>query len=196
MVYLSRIVTKAGDDGNTTLGDGTRVAKHDLRVEAFGAVDELGAVLGLLLSHSGAFPDRPFVEEIANDLFDVGADLCVPIAESPPQQPPLRVTASQADKIEAAVDRVNADLAPLNSFILRGGTPAAAWCHFACTVCRRAERRVSALLATEGKEKVNSTVLIYLNRLSDYLFVLARTLNHNRRGDVLWKPGAGRGYRG
>ena len=93
MVYLSRIVTKAGDDGNTMLGDGTRVAKHDLRVEAFGAVDELGAALGLLLAHAGAFPDRPFIEEIANDLFDVGADLCVPIAASPPEHPPLRIAA-------------------------------------------------------------------------------------------------------
>ena len=191
MVYLSKIVTKVGDDGSTTLGDGSRVAKHDPRVEAIGAVDELGAALGLLLANAGGFPDRPFVEEIANDLFDVGADLCVPIADAPHEHPPLRVTQSQADKIELAVDRVNADLSPLHSFILRGGTSAAAWCHFACTVCRRAERRVSALLAVEGREKCNSLVLIYLNRLSDYLFVLARMLNHNGANDVLWKPGEG-----
>jgi len=191
MVYLSSIITKAGDDGKTMLGDGTRVAKHDPRMEAIGAVDELGAVLGLFLAHSGQFPDRPFVEEIANDLFDVGADLCLPVVEPPPEKPPLRIAESQIEKLERAVERVNAQLAPLNSFILRGGTPAAAWCHFACTVCRRAERCVSALLAHEG-DKVNPRTLIYLNRLSDYLFVLARMLNHNGADDVLWKPGEGR----
>ena len=192
MVHLSRIVTKAGDDGRTMLGDGSRVPKHDLRIEAIGAVDELSAALGLLIAHGGECHDRQFVEEIANDLFDVGADLCVPIAESPPEHPPLRISQSQADKLEQAVERVNADLSPLNSFILRGGTPAAAWCHFACTVCRRAERRISALLAAEGQAKVNPLVLVYFNRLSDYLFVLARKLNRNGADDVLWKPGAGR----
>jgi cob(I)alamin adenosyltransferase len=192
MVYLSSIVTKAGDDGRTMLGDGSRVAKYDLRIEAIGHVDELGAVLGLFLSHSAQFPDRPFVEEIANDLFDLGADLCLPIADQPPEKPPLRIATSQIEKLEQAVERVNAQLAPLNSFILRGGTPAAAWCHFACTVCRRAERRVSALLAAKGDQKVNPRTLVFLNRLSDYLFVLARMLNHNGTDDVLWKPGEGR----
>ena len=191
MVYLSSIVTKAGDDGRTMLGDGSRVAKHDPRLEAIGDVDELGATLGLFLSHSGQFPDRPFVEEIANDLFDLGADLCLPIADPPPEKPPLRIAESQVEKLGQAVERVNAQLAPLASFILRGGTPAAAWCHFACTVCRRAERRVSASIEAEG-EKVNPRALVFLNRLSDYLFVLARMLNHNGADDVLWKPGEGR----
>jgi len=191
MVYLSKICTKAGDDGRTMLGDGSRIAKHDPRMEAIGAVDELGAVLGLLLAQSGQFPDRPFVEEIANDLFDLGADLCLPITEPPPEKAPLRITASQIEKLEQAVERTNAELAPLNSFILRGGTPAAAWCHFACTVCRRAERCVSALIAAEG-EKVGLRTLVFLNRLSDYLFVLARMLNRGGEGDVLWKPGEGR----
>jgi cob(I)alamin adenosyltransferase len=192
MVYLSSIVTKAGDDGCTMLGDGSRIAKHDPRMEAIGDVDELGATLGLFLAHAGQFPDRAFVEEIANDLFDVGADLCLPITVPPPERPPLRITDSQIGKLELAVERVNADLAPLNSFILRGGTPAAAWCHLACTVCRRAERRVSALLAEESDAKVNHRVLVFLNRLSDYLFVLARLINHNGTLDVLWKPGEGR----
>lgn len=192
MVYLSKIVTKAGDDGSTMLGDGSRVPKHSARMEAIGAVDELGATVGMFLAHAGEFPDRPSVVEIANDLFDVGADLCLPISETPPEYPPLRITQAQADKLEQAVDRVNECLKPLDSFILRGGTPAAAWCHFACTVCRRAERRVSAMIEAEGPAKCNPLVLIYLNRLSDYLFVLARMLNGNGAGDVLWKPGAGR----
>jgi cob(I)alamin adenosyltransferase len=192
MVHLSRICTKAGDDGRTMLGDGSRVAKHDPRMDAIGEVDELGAALGLLLAHAGQFPDRSFVEEIANDLFDLGADLCVPVADPPPERPPLRIAASQIEKLERAIERANEGLAPLNSFILRGGTPAAAWCHFACTVCRRAERRVSALLAAEGDARSNRLALVFLNRLSDYLFVLARMLNHHGSADVLWKPGEGR----
>ena len=191
MVYLSKICTKAGDDGRTMLGDGSRVAKHSPRMEAIGAVDELGAVLGLFLASAGEFPDRPFVLELANDLFDLNADLCLPLNDETNGSSPLRVTASQIEKLEQAVERTNAELSPLNSFILRGGTPAAAWCHFACTVCRRAERRVAALLDVEP-ETVNRRTLVFLNRLSDYLFVLARMLNQRGQDDVLWKPGDGR----
>jgi cob(I)alamin adenosyltransferase len=189
MVYLSRIYTKAGDAGDTGLGDGRRVPKDDARVEAFGTVDELNAVLGLVLAAAPDLAERDLVRSIQNDLFDVGADLCLPPAagEQPGQR--LRVTAAQAERLEAAIDRLNADLKPLTSFILPGGAPAAAWCHLARTVCRRAERAVVTLMRAEP---VNPQVLVYLNRLSDLLFVLARVLNDGGRGDVLWVPGAAR----
>ncbi len=186
MVYLSRIYTKSGDRGETGLGDGSRVAKDHPRVAAYGGVDELNAVLGLLLAVPADLPEADLLRAIQNDLFDVGADLCVPqpAGETPGQK--LRVQEAQALRLEAAIDRLNANLKPLTSFILPGGRPAAAWCHLARTVCRRAERDVVTLAHTEP---VNPQVVVYLNRLSDLLFVLARVYNGNGQEDVLWVPG-------
>jgi cob(I)alamin adenosyltransferase len=184
MVYLSRIYTKTGDTGETGLGDGSRVAKDHPRVTAYGTVDELNAVLGLIVAQSAEFQE--LLRSIQNDLFDVGADLCVP---QTPQEAPaksLRVRAEQAERLEKEIDRYNADLQPLRSFVLSGGAPAAAWCHLARTVCRRAERDVVAL---SHAESINPQVVIYLNRLSDLLFVLARVANRNGQDDVLWEPG-------
>ena len=189
MVFLSRIYTKSGDKGETGLGDGTRVPKDAARVEAFGLVDELNAVLGLVAAYCPDCPERALLRAIQNDLFDVGADLCVP---PHPQEEPdkvLRVTVRQVERLEKAIDGMNESLEPLSSFVLPGGTPAAAWLHLARTVCRRAERAVVTLMRTEP---VNEQVLIYLNRLSDFLFVLARVANDGGKADVLWVPGAGR----
>ncbi|MBN9517230.1 cob(I)yrinic acid a,c-diamide adenosyltransferase [bacterium] len=169
------------DGGETGLGDGTRVAKDHPRVAAYGEVDELNAVLGLAVLHAPA--DADLLRSVQNDLFDVGADLCVPAGDG------LRVTAAQAERLERAIDHVNERLAPLRSFILPGGSAAAAWLHLARTVCRRAERAVAALAHAEP---VNPQVLIYLNRLSDLLFVLARAANADGSADVLWVPGANR----
>jgi cob(I)alamin adenosyltransferase len=177
MVYLSRIYTKAGDRGETGLGDGSRVPKDHPRVVAYGEVDELNAVLGLVRA-GGA--ESELLRDIQNDLFDVGADLCVPGSGG------LRVTTAQAERLEAAIDLVNERLTPLTSFVLPGGAPAAAWLHLSRTVCRRAERAVVTLMRSEV---VNENVLIYLNRLSDLLFVLARAANDDGKGDVLWVPG-------
>ena len=188
MVYLSRIYTKSGDQGETGLGDGTRVAKDHVRVAAYGEVDELNAVLGLLAAYCPEAPDRELLVAVQNDLFDVGADLCVPAAADEQPGAALRVTAAQAERLERAIDRVNGGLEPLRSFILPGGTPAAAWLHLARTVCRRAERAVVTLTRAEP---VNPQVVVYLNRLSDLLFVLSRAANPG--GDVLWVPGASRG---
>jgi cob(I)alamin adenosyltransferase len=189
MVYLSRIYTKTGDAGDTALGDGQRVPKDHPRVEAFGTVDELNAVLGLLLAAAPDLPERGLVRSLQNDLFDVGADLCLPPADGEQPGQRLRVTAEQVQRLEAAIDRLNADLQPLTSFILPGGTPAAAWCHLARTVARRAERAVVTFMRSEP---VNAQVLVYLNRLSDLLFVLGRVLNEQGREDVLWVPGQSR----
>jgi len=191
MVRLDRIYTKAGDDGSTGLGDGTRVAKHHPRVAAYGTVDELSSVLGLAIAHGLAEPLREDLTKIQNELFDVGADLCVPGAPGKPEKRErLRLTAEYTKRLEDWIDRENTALAPLTSFILPGGTPAAAWMHLARNVCRRAERHVTELMEMPGeKERVNAEVLRYLNRLSDLLFVLARVQNHNGRGDVQWKPG-------
>jgi cob(I)alamin adenosyltransferase len=163
------------------------VSKDHPRVAAYGSVDELNAVLGMLL---GAAPsEREMLRGIQNDLFDVGADLCCPATadEQPGQR--LRVQESQAARLESAIDRLNADLAPLKSFVMPGGTPAAAWCHLARTVCRRAERDVVRLAESEP---INPQVIVYLNRLSDLLFVLARVYNNQGRDDVLWEPGKNR----
>jgi cob(I)alamin adenosyltransferase len=187
MVQLTRIVTKTGDGGETALGDGRRLPKDDPRIEAIGAVDELNAVLGLLLAHDPHLSEHGLLQSIQNDLFDVGADLCLPAAAGEAPGKKLRVQASQAERLEHAVDRINPDLKPLTSFVLPGGSPAAAWCHFARTVSRRAERSVVTLMRTEA---INPQVLVYLNRLSDLLFVLARHFNREGRGDVLWQPGA------
>jgi cob(I)alamin adenosyltransferase len=189
MVYLSRIYTKSGDAGDTGLGDGSRVAKDHPRVEAFGQVDELNAALGLVAAYCPDAPEIAFLRTCQNDLFDVGADLCVPPAETEQPGQCLRVTAPQAERLEHAIDRLNEQLQPLTSFILPGGSPAAAWLHLARTVCRRAERAVVTLMKTDT---VNPHVLIYLNRLSDFLFVLARVANNNGQSDVLWVPGANR----
>lgn len=189
MVFLSRIYTKSGDRGETGLGDGTRVPKDALRVEAFGQVDELNAALGLVLANCPDCPEAAFLRAIQNDLFDVGADLCVPPAAGEDAGKCLRVTAVQAERLEKAIDRLNENLQPLNSFILPGGSLAAAWLHLARTVCRRAERAVVTLM---HGETVNQQVLIYLNRLSDFLFVLARAANDGGKRDVLWVPGENR----
>jgi cob(I)alamin adenosyltransferase len=190
MVYLSRIYTRAGDDGSTGLGDGTRVPKDHPRVAAYGSVDELNSVLGLLLATSPTWPEAELLAGIQNDLFDVGADLCVPPAADEKPGACLRVTAEQAARLERAIDRLNASLQPLTTFVLPGGKPAAAWCHLARTVCRRAERDVVTLARQEA---VNPQVIVYLNRLSDLLFVLARVYNNQGQADRLWKPGKGQG---
>jgi cob(I)alamin adenosyltransferase len=190
MVYLSRIYTKTGDRGDTGLGDGSRVPKDHPRVAAYGSVDELNSVLGILAAYSTgemeAAGTSALLRGIQNDLFDVGADLCVPLPPEPGQDTRLRVTVSQVQHLEGGIDRLNANLEPLTSFVLPGGSPAAAWCHLARTVCRRAEREVVTLMRSEA---VNPQVIVYLNRLSDLLFVLARACNRNGKNDVLWEPG-------
>jgi len=190
MVYLSRIYTKSGDRGDTGLGDGSRVPKDHPRVAAYGSVDELNAVLGLLLASDPSVAEGELLRSIQNDLFDVGADLCLP--QSPEEQPGarLRVRPEQAVRLEKAIDRLNQALSPLTSFVLPGGTPAAAWCHLGRTVCRRAEREVVTLAR---EESVNPEAVVYLNRLSDLLFVLARWYNGMGKDDVLWVPGKSAG---
>ena len=183
MVYLSKIYTKTGDAGDTGLGDGSRVPKDHPRVTAYGAVDELNALLGVFVTHLDAGPTRELIRSVQNDLFDVGADLCVPVADG---DKALRVRAEQSTRLERAIDDLNERLQPLKSFVLPGGTSAAAWCHFARTVCRRAERDVVTLAHGEA---VNPQVIIYLNRLSDLLFVLGRICNNDGKDDVLWVPG-------
>jgi cob(I)alamin adenosyltransferase len=193
MVFLSRIYTKTGDAGETGLGDGSRVPKDHLRVAAYGSVDELNSVLGLLLADPAtkkATEHLELLRTIQNDLFDVGADLCLPQKSEEIPGKNLRVKAEQVTRLEAAIDRLNANLQPLKSFVLPGGTSPAAWCHLARTVCRRAERDLVTLTSAET---VNPQVLIYLNRLSDLLFVLARVYNDNGNSDVLWVPGKGQG---
>jgi cob(I)alamin adenosyltransferase len=186
MVYLSRIYTKSGDKGDTSLGEGTRVAKNHPRVAAYGSVDELNATLGILLLQLAGGSHDNLIREIQNDLFDVGADLCRPVSPDEKAGGALRIRAEQARRLETAIDHLNESLQPLESFVLPGGTPAAAWCHLARTVCRRAERDVVTLMQTET---INAQVLIYLNRLSDLLFVLGRACNDGGKSDVLWVPG-------
>jgi len=188
MVRLTRIYTRTGDKGKTSLGDGTRVDKHALRVEAYGAVDEANAVLGLARLHADSeFQD--VLSRIQNDLFDLGADLCTPAAEGEEANTRLRIIQSQVDGLEQRIDAANASLAPLNSFILPAGTPLAAHLHHARTVIRRAERLMTALAQSEP---VTPEAIAYANRLSDLLFVLARRANDNGCADVLWTPGANR----
>jgi cob(I)alamin adenosyltransferase len=184
MVRINRVITRGGDGGQTSLGDGSRVPKHALRVEAYGEVDEANAAIGLLRLHTAAHPDADLMlARIQNDLFDLGADLCVP-GEAGDR---LRLTDTPSLRLEAEVAAMNASLPPLESFVLPGGTPAAAHAHLARTITRRAERRVVALSHAEA---VNPATIRYLNRLSDHLFVLGRHLNGNGTRDVLWKPGA------
>lgn len=185
MIYLSRIYTKSGDQGETGLGDGQRVAKDHPRVSAYGEVDELNACLGRALI-APAMLENALIRSIQNDLFDVGADLCVPMPAGEEPGKSLRVTVKQVERLEQAIDRLNAKLEPLRSFILPGGTPAASELHIARTICRRVERSVVTLMRTES---INPQALIYLNRLSDLLFVLARVANDDGKGDILWRPG-------
>lgn len=187
MVFLSRIYTKSGDGGETGLGDGTRVPKHAPRVHAYGEVDELNAVLGLTLLANPTEAD--VLRRIQNDLFDVGGDLCIPPADGEADGQTLRVLASQAERLEREIDVRNERLRPLESFVLPGGSAGAAWLHLARTVCRRAERAVTALMAAEV---INPNVVVYLNRLSDLLFVMARVANDDGRADILWVPGKSR----
>ncbi|MCE9592717.1 MAG: cob(I)yrinic acid a,c-diamide adenosyltransferase [Planctomycetes bacterium] len=190
MVRLNRIYTKSGDDGTTGLGDGTRLPKHHLRIQSYGTVDETSSVIGLALVGGVEEPLAARLKTIQNDLFDVGADLCVPGAAGEK----LRITADYTARMERWIDDVNDKLAPLNSFVLPGGRPAAAWLHLARTVCRRAERLVTELATLDGEhDRVNPEVVRYLNRLSDLLFVYSRAANDGGKLDVLWKPGAGRG---
>lgn len=191
MVVLNKIYTRTGDKGDTALGNGARVPKHDLRVDTYGTADELNAVLGLARLNAEGDMDAA-LSRIQNDLFDLGADLCRPDRDLDAQAeyPPLRMTDAQTARLEAEIDVMNADLSPLRSFILPGGSPLAAHLHHARTVARRCERLCVALA---GGEDVNPAVTTYLNRLSDWFFVAARVANDNGQTDVLWVPGANRG---
>ena len=194
MVVLNRIYIRTGDKGATALGDGTRVPKQSLRVEAYGTVDETNATVGLARLHAadvaGGEMDAALAR-IQNDLFDLGADLCRPNPDKDGEAkyPVLRVTQAQVDRLEAEIDAMNADLAPLRSFVLPGGSALAAHLHLCRTVSRRAERLTVALAAEEA---INPPSATYLNRLSDWFFVASRAANGNGAGDVLWVPGANR----
>jgi cob(I)alamin adenosyltransferase len=190
MVVLNRIYTRTGDDGTTSLGSGDRRKKYDLRVDAYGTLDEVNATIGLVRLHTaGDAALDPALGRIQNDLFDVEADLC--LSEKGPGGARLTVTDAQVTWLEGEIDRLNADLAPLRSFILPGGTPAAAYMHLARTVCRRAERIMVALRDQPG-ETVTDASLKYVNRLSDFLFVAGRYANDKGARDVLWAPGQNR----
>ena len=187
MVKLSKIYTRGGDGGETSLGSGERVAKHSLRVAAYGTIDEANAVIGLARLSSKDDSDA-MLGCIQNDLFDLGADLCRP-EHSRSGEDALRITTEQVERLEIEIDGMNAELEPLGSFVLPGGSEAAAYLHLARTVVRRAERLMTELAETEA---VNAQALKYVNRLSDHLFQLARRLNENGKIDVLWVPGANR----
>lgn len=190
MVILNRIYTRTGDDGTTALGSGERRPKYDLRVGAYGTVDETNAVIGVARLHlEKAQHIDAMLGRVQNDLFDLGADLAVPQRDGKAER--LRVLATQVERLERDIDALNADLAPLNSFVLPGGTPAAAYLHLARTICRRAERMVVEL-ASQPNEPVSDTAVQYLNRLSDFLFVASRAVNDNGARDVLWVPGQNR----
>ena len=193
MVVLNRIYTRTGDDGTTALGSGARVRKDSLRVAAYGTVDETNATIGLARVHLAA--GVPSVDEklmrIQNDLFDLGADLCVPDRGEKLPYEPLRMTAAQVSRLEAEIDEMNGELNPLRSFVLPGGMPGAAALHVARTVCRRAER-LMVELAAEPDEPVSDAALQYINRLSDFLFVASRYVNDRGKSDVLWVPGKNR----
>jgi cob(I)alamin adenosyltransferase len=186
VVTLTKIYTRGGDSGLTSLVDGSRVSKHDLRVAAYGTVDETNAVIGLARLHTEGEPDE-MLARIQNDLFDLGADLCTP-ADSRKSEGALRIVDKQVLRLEAEIDGMNAELQPLTSFVLPGGSPAAAHLHLGRTVCRRAERLISELVA---EQPVHAGALKYVNRLSDHLFVLARLVNDKGARDVLWVPGGG-----
>jgi cob(I)alamin adenosyltransferase len=190
MVVLNRIYTRTGDDGTTALGSGARRKKYDLRVSAYGTLDEVNAVIGVARLHTAGNPDvDPMLARIQNDLFDVEADLC--LAEKGPGGARLTVTQTQVAWLESEIDRLNAELAPLRSFVLPGGSAAAAYLHLARTVCRRAERIMVELNDRPGEE-VSAEALKYVNRLSDLLFVASRHLNDRGATDMLWAPGQNR----
>ncbi|HEY2891795.1 MAG TPA: cob(I)yrinic acid a,c-diamide adenosyltransferase [Dongiaceae bacterium] len=184
MVKLTRIYTKGGDKGLTSLGSGKRVPKHDARVDAYGQVDEANAAIGLARLHTKG-PADAMLARIQNDLFDLGADLCRPEAK----EGDLRIVESQVIRLEREIDKMNAALQPLQSFVLPGGVPAAAYLHLARTITRRAERTMTSLAEASP---VNPEAIKYINRLSDHLFVLSRYLNSKGKRDVLWQPGANR----
>lgn len=193
MVVLNKIYTRTGDAGTTALGTGERVAKHALRISAYGTVDETNAAIGMARVHLGG--GHPGLDaklmRIQNDLFDLGADLCVPDRGEKPAYEPLRITQAQVERLEAEIDEMNAELKPLRSFVLPGGSPAAAALHVARTVCRRAERLIVELAGRE-QEPVSEPALKYINRLSDFLFVASRYVNDRGKSDVLWVPGQNR----
>lgn len=193
MVVLNKIYTKSGDAGTTSLGSGERVPKHALRIAAYGTVDETNAVIGMARVHLGG--GHPGVDvklsRIQNDLFDLGADLCVPDRGQKLEYEPLRTTDAQVQRLEDEIDEMNSELKPLRSFVLPGGSPAAAALHVARTVCRRAERLIVEL-AADGNEPVSPAALKYMNRLSDFLFVASRYVNDRGKSDVLWVPGQNR----
>lgn len=192
MVVLNKIYTRGGDAGTTALGTGERVAKFALRIAAYGNVDETNATVGMARIHLGGQPDLvdAMLLRIQNDLFDLGADLCVPEKE-PSDRPALRITQSQVDRLESEIDLLNDELQPLRSFVLPGGSASAAALHVARTVCRRAERGIVELAAVPG-EHVSEPALRYINRLSDLLFVASRYVNDKGAADVLWVPGKNR----
>ncbi len=191
MVVLNRIYTRAGDAGSTMLGNGEYRKKYDLRVDAYGTVDEVTAAIGVARLHTG---DSPLVDamlaRIQNDLFDLAADLCSPDKGKGPGGERLAVNAQQVTRLEGEIDTLNAELAPLRTFVLAGGTPAAAYLHLARTTCRRAERVIVEL--KDSGEEVSPEVMSYINRLSDFLFVASRYANDKGARDVLWVPGANR----
>ncbi|TPN49618.1 cob(I)yrinic acid a,c-diamide adenosyltransferase [Mesorhizobium sp. B1-1-4] len=193
MVKLNKIYTRTGDNGTTGLGTGERRLKSDLRVDAYGTVDEVNACIGMARVHTA--PSHPAIDamlaRIQNDLFDLGADLAVPDDGKPLGYEPLRIIAAQTERVEHDIDLLNNELQPLKSFVLNGGTPAAAALHLARTVARRAERLMVALAQHPG-EHVNRDGLKYINRVSDFLFVAARAVNDNGNADVLWVPGKNR----
>ncbi len=192
MVVLNKIYTRTGDDGTTALGNGQRIAKHALRVASYGTVDETNAHIGVArLGTRGQGELDEMLSRIQNDLFDLGADLCVPDTGEKLEYEPLRMTKAQVERVEKDIDRLNGDLSPLRSFILPGGTDTAAHLHVARTVCRRAERLIVELAGYED-EAVSDAALQYINRLSDFLFVAARHANAKGEGDVLWVPGQNR----
>jgi cob(I)alamin adenosyltransferase len=191
LVILNRIYTKTGDDGTTALGSGERRLKSDLRIEAYGTVDETNAAIGIARLHLKSEPEvDAIMGRVQNDLFDLGADFAVPETEGAPKER-LRVIDAQVTRLETEIDQLNASLKPLRSFILPGGEPSAAFLHQGRTICRRAER-LAVLLSQNASEKVNPAAIRYLNRLSDLLFVAARYVNGRGEHDVLWVPGANR----
>lgn len=190
MVYINKVYTKNGDQGNTTLGDGSSISKTHPRIHAIGSVDELNAHIGVIILHwkdvmlptNNDFTHRDELIAIQHDLFDLGADLCTPLSE----EDKLRITQDHITKLEKAIDKYTERLQPLRSFVLPGGSTVATWSHLARTVCRRAERDIVALA---NNTTINPQILVYLNRLSDYLFVIGRIFNNNGTMDVLWEPG-------
>jgi cob(I)alamin adenosyltransferase len=193
MVILNKIYTRTGDDGTTGLGSGERVKKYDVRIAAYGTVDEANAAIGVARLHVQS--REPIVDEmlarIQNDMFDLGADLCVPDRGEKPVHEPLRIAPAQVKRLENEIDQLNASLKPLRSFVLPGGSPAAAALHVARTVTRRAERHMVELAANPS-EPVSDAALHYINRLSDFLFVASRYVNDRGAADVLWVPGKNR----